>query len=88
LTPLEAANFGKPSAVLRAGGFLDTVIEGSTGVFFDRPQPSSIRRAVRALRGTSWSEHDLRVHAERFSEERFVARLRSIVLGEELADVA
>jgi glycosyltransferase involved in cell wall biosynthesis len=88
LTPLEAANFGKPSAVLRAGGFLDTVVEGSTGVFFDRPQPSSIRRAVHALRGTSWSEHDLRVHAELFSEERFVARLRSVVLGEEFADVA
>src|SRR5205823_12380194 len=29
LTPLEAASFGKPSTVLRAGGFLDTVVDGS-----------------------------------------------------------
>ena len=32
LTPLEAAGFGRPSAVLRWGGFLDTVVEG-----LDRP---------------------------------------------------
>ena len=35
LTPLEGLTFGKPGVVLRAGGFLDTVIEGETGVFFD-----------------------------------------------------
>ena len=35
LTPLEAAAFGKPTAALRFGGFLDTVSEGETGVFFD-----------------------------------------------------
>ncbi|MEY2468946.1 MAG: hypothetical protein QOF21_1644, partial [Actinomycetota bacterium] len=32
LTPLEALRFGRPSAVLRYGGFLDTVCEGETGV--------------------------------------------------------
>ncbi len=50
LTPLEGATFGKPSAVLRWGGFLDTVVEGTTGVFFDRPQPAEIAAAVRRLR--------------------------------------
>jgi glycosyltransferase involved in cell wall biosynthesis len=88
LTPLEAASFGKPSAVLRGGGYLDTVVENFTGVFFARPNPSSIKQAVRALTRSVWLEHDLRAHAERFSEERFIERLRSLVLGEVLADVA
>jgi glycosyltransferase involved in cell wall biosynthesis len=88
LTPLEAASFGKPSAVLRAGGFLDTVVDGSSGIFFDRPDPSSIKGAVRALARGSWREKELCARAERFSEERFIARIRSVVLGEELADVA
>ena len=35
LTPLEAASFGKPAAVLRWGGFLDTVVEGVSGIFFE-----------------------------------------------------
>jgi glycosyltransferase involved in cell wall biosynthesis len=87
LTPLEAASFGKPSAVLRAGGFLDTVIDGSTGIFFDRPDPPSIKGAVRALARGAWREEDLCAHAERFSGERFIARIRSVVLDEELADV-
>ena len=88
LTPLEAATFGKPSAVLHAGGFLDTVADGSTGVFFDRPEPLAIAEAVRVLAGRSWRPEELRVRAEHFSEERFISRLRSIILDEELADVA
>ena len=47
LAPLEAMAFGRPVAVLRAGGFLETVVEGETGVFFDRPEPADVvaRRA-------------------------------------------
>lgn len=88
LTPLEAASFGKPSAVLRAGGFLDTVADGSSGIFFDRPEPSSIEDAVRTLVRRPWRDRDLRARVERFSEDRFISRLRSIVLDQELAHVA
>jgi glycosyltransferase involved in cell wall biosynthesis len=79
LTPLEAAAFGKPAAVLRWGGFRDTVIEGETGVFFDRPEASEIRTAVDELATRSWDPHQITAHADRFSEESFVARLRTIV---------
>jgi glycosyltransferase involved in cell wall biosynthesis len=82
LTPLEAAAFGKPAVVLRAGGFLDTVIEGVTGVFFDRPAAELIRRAVEECAGRDWDEAELRTHAESFSEVRFAERLRTIVLQE------
>ncbi len=88
LTPLEAASFGKPSAVLRAGGFLDTVVDGSSGVFFDRPEQSSIEEAIRTLARRPWRDEVLRARAEHFSEEHFISRLRSVVLDEELADVA
>jgi len=82
LTPLEAASFGRPSAVLRFGGFLDTVVEGVTGTFFDEPKPEPIRAAVVELLHTSWDDAALRGHADRFSEPRFVERLRSIVADE------
>ena len=82
LTPLEAASFGRPSAALRWGGYLDTVVEGETGVFFDDPDPGRIRRAVEALVGESWTEGALRVRAEQYSEDRFIARLRQIVIEE------
>jgi glycosyltransferase involved in cell wall biosynthesis len=81
LTPLEAAVFGKPSAALRWGGFLDTVVEGETGIFFDEPEPAAIREAVRASLRENWSVETLERHAAAFSERRFVDRLREIVSG-------
>jgi glycosyltransferase involved in cell wall biosynthesis len=81
LTPLEAAAFGTPSAVLRAGGFLDTVVEDETGVFFDRPEPALIADAVKRLLAASWSPTVLEAQAERFSRARFNARLIELVTG-------
>ena len=79
LTPLEAATFGKPSVVLRWGGFLDTVTEGETGLFFDAAEPASIASAVREARAHRWAPGAIRAHAAAFSEERFIARIRAIV---------
>jgi glycosyltransferase involved in cell wall biosynthesis len=82
LTPLEAAAFGRPSAVLRFGGFLDTVIDGATGIFFDEPTPEAVRAAVEEARGRTWGGETLRRHADRFSKRRFVDRLRTVVAEE------
>lgn len=79
LTPLEAAGFGRPSAVLRWGGFLDTVVGGETGIFFDTPTPDAVADAVLQLRRTDWDADRIRAHAEAFSEARFVERIRAIV---------
>jgi glycosyltransferase involved in cell wall biosynthesis len=80
LTPPEAAAFGKPVAVLRWGGFLDTVVEGVTGAFFDAPSAGAIRSVLRELSRTRWDEATIRLHAERYSPERFATDLRRIVV--------
>jgi len=79
LTPIEAAAFGRPTAALRWGGFLDTIVEGSTGVFFDRPEAGAIADAVEALSSATWSEESLVAHARRFSTERFLAEVQGVV---------
>lgn len=79
LTPLEAAAFGKPSLVLRGGGFLDTVLEGQTGEFFDAPATHDIVDCVTRARARQWSGPALKAHAAKYSEERFVERLRETV---------
>ncbi|MGI8426827.1 MAG: glycosyltransferase, partial [Actinomycetota bacterium] len=79
LTPLEAATFGKPSAVLKWGGFLDTVKEGVTGVFFEEPKAGPIAAAVAALRKANLEPQPIISHAEQFSEPIFINRLREIV---------
>jgi glycosyltransferase involved in cell wall biosynthesis len=82
LVPLEAAGFGRPAVVLEWGGFLDTVVPGSTGLFFPDPTPTAIRDAVARAGGVPWSEKEIVAHASRFSRERFVQRLRAVVAEE------
>jgi glycosyltransferase involved in cell wall biosynthesis len=79
LAPLEAAAFGRPTAALRAGGYLDTVVEGVTGVFFETPDVPAIRKAVTELGGQEWDEGALTDRAAEFDEEHFVARMRAAV---------
>lgn len=79
LTPLEGAAYGRPSAVLRWGGFLDTVIEGVTGVYFDEPTPAAIAEALKALEATRWDAGAIIAANERFSEERFHEALHHAV---------
>ncbi|MGI8684394.1 MAG: glycosyltransferase [Acidimicrobiales bacterium] len=85
LTPIEAAAFGRPAVVLAAGGFLDTVVEGETGVFFEEPCPAAVAGAVREVLATSWSEAAVKAHAGHFGEAAFRRRLRQVVLGEKPA---
>jgi glycosyltransferase involved in cell wall biosynthesis len=78
LTPLEAAGFGKPTVALRFGGFLDTIVEGETGLYFDHPDAAAIVEKVRAARARAWDAQALAAHTDRFSEPKFVKRLREI----------
>ena len=79
LSPLEAAVFGRPSLTLRAGGYLDTVREGVTGLHVDAPEPELFREGLDAADAHAWDPDVLRSHAERFSESGFAARLHAEV---------
>jgi glycosyltransferase involved in cell wall biosynthesis len=79
LSPLEAATFGKATVALHDGGYLDTVVEGRTGVFFETLETASIASAVEQLVTTAWNSDEIRAHARLFSEEAFAARLHAIV---------
>lgn len=86
LTPLEANSWGLPVVALRAGGYLDTVVPGLNGVFFERSTPLDISRAVDAAARQEWSSEALLEHVRSFGEDAFRRRIREIV--EELADGA
>jgi len=81
LTPLEAAMFGKPTVALRAGGYLDTVAEGTSGVFFDVLTPAAIADAVAETDDFDWEPAEILVHADRFSPKRFQRRIHAAVDG-------
>lgn len=79
LTPVEAMRFGKPVLALRAGGYLDSVAEGLTGSFFDRLDVPTLAAALTSFDEAAFDPGAIRRHAEQFSPERFVGRMREIV---------
>lgn len=79
LTPIEAAVWGKPAVVLRWGGFLDTVVDGVTGTFFDEPQADSIAAALDRFDAQSFDSQVICKHADQFTEQRYAERLYEAV---------
>ncbi len=82
LTPLEVGAFGRPTLALRGGGYLDTVTDGVSGLFFDRAESDAIREAVRRGQARDWDIEAIREHGLAFDEDRFRA---SIVAAAERA---
>jgi glycosyltransferase involved in cell wall biosynthesis len=79
LTPIEAGVWGKPSVVLRWGGFLDTVVEGVTGIFFDEPEPRRIAAALDVAERTTFDPAKIMLEMQRFTETRFSEVLQEAV---------
>lgn len=79
ITPLEAMAAGRPVLAYRAGGALDTVVEGTTGLFFDYQDVDTVKAGLLAMQSHTWSAPHIRQHAEQFSRERFMAKIRAFV---------
>ena len=81
IAAVEAQAAGRPVIALRAGGLLETVVEGETGAFFDRPEPEVLAEAVAAFDPTSISPDRCVEQAQRFGPARFRERFSAIVDG-------
>jgi glycosyltransferase involved in cell wall biosynthesis len=79
MAPLEIAAAGRPTIAYRAGGALETIVEDSTGVFFDDQTPEALGDAIERFERQSWSPSVLRRHAEGFSVAVFQDRFRSFL---------
>ncbi len=79
IAAVEAQASGRPVIALRAGGLLETVVEGRTGLFFDRPDPASLCAVLEHFDPTQFSADDCVAQAQRFSSERFVKQFSTLV---------
>ena len=75
LTPLEGNLFGKPAVVLQAGGFLDTLVEGTTGTFIKELSSRGVQEAIFALRTLTLDAAEITAHGEKYSLRSFARAL-------------
>jgi glycosyltransferase involved in cell wall biosynthesis len=79
IAPVESQAAGRPVIALRAGGALETVLEGQTGVFFWPQTPEALAGAVHAFDPSAFCPENLRAHARRFDRSVFERRMREII---------
>ena len=75
LTPLEAMASGRPVIAYRAGGALETVMEGKTGLFFDTQELESLAQTMCDFDPYKFHTAELREWAEEFDKTRFKRKL-------------
>jgi glycosyltransferase involved in cell wall biosynthesis len=82
MAPLEVAAAGRPTIAYRAGGAVETILEGTTGIFFNEQSVDSLGDAIDRFERLAWNSNRLRKHAEGFSvpifQDRFRAFLRRV----------
>ncbi len=71
LTILEAQSFGKPVIAFRGGGALETIIEGKTGIFFEKQTIESLNAAIEQFNNLTINPKDCIGQAKKFSFEKF-----------------
>ena len=81
IIPVEAQACGTPVIAYGRGGVTETVLDGKTGVLFDRQTPGTIVDAVSRFRQQEsiMDPGIIRRNAERFSKQRFKSELKGFV---------
>lgn len=75
ITPVEANAAGKPVVAFGAGGALETLVDGTTAVFFDEQTVESMVDAIRRVGKLDTSPEVLARHATKFAPESFRVNL-------------
>lgn len=79
ITLLETMVTGRPVIAFRGGGYLDTMVEGKTGEFFDKPTVGSLAEVLKKFKPEKYKPEDCRKQAQKFSKERFKKEIREFI---------
>lgn len=78
IAPVEAQACGTPVIAFGRGGVLETVIDGVSGLFFDRQSIESLCKVIERFETLHFDPTIIRAHAMKFSTENFLSEFRKI----------
>ena len=79
IVPVEAQAAGRPVIAYKKGGVLETVEEGKSGLFFDRPDSASLIEAVLRFEKMRFDNGNIRSCVRRFSKNRFLEEMKEYI---------
>lgn len=71
IVPLEAMASGRPVIAFKGGGAQETILEGETGLFFDKQEVDSVVKIVKSFQQRNFNPAICRSQAEKFNIEIF-----------------
>lgn len=78
---LEAQTSGTPVIAYRAGGAVDAMQEGTTGIFFDEQTAPSLKSAIEVFQSHTWDRTAIRNYAQKFSQKNFREQMKRTIEG-------
>lgn len=79
ISALEAMASGRPVIAYRAGGALETVIDGQTGTFFDEQTWESLAHKILRFDEKKFKATEIRNHAKKFDEAVFKEKILNFI---------
>ncbi|MEK7160845.1 MAG: glycosyltransferase, partial [Patescibacteria group bacterium] len=79
IAPVEAMASGRPVIAFRAGGALEFIKEGETGIFFNDQTKTSLMEALRCFDNLVFDAAAIQAHARQFDQEVFKKKIRDFV---------
>jgi glycosyltransferase involved in cell wall biosynthesis len=79
IMPVEAMSVGTPVIAYESGGVKETVVDGKTGVFFDRLTTESLSVTLNRFEKLNLKAEDCAQQAQKFSKERFKKEIKEFV---------
>ena len=79
IMPVEAMAAGTAVIAYNSGGVKETVVDGKTGVFFDRLTTESLTVAIKKFEKMKLNQDDCIEQAQKFSKERFKKEIKEFV---------
>jgi glycosyltransferase involved in cell wall biosynthesis len=79
MTAVEAQAAGRPVIAAGAGGALESVVHGRTGLHFSPQDTESLIAALKDAQRIAWSTEEIQCHASRFGTERFLEQMDAVI---------
>lgn len=79
MTLVEAMAAGTPVIAYKGGGYVETIIDGKTGVFFDNYSTEGLISGIRKFEKSTIKPKDCVAQAEKFSKEEFIRKMRQLI---------
>ncbi|MEI6597226.1 MAG: glycosyltransferase [bacterium] len=79
ITAVEAMASGRPVIAYRRGGATETVVEGVTGLFFDKQTSAGLTEILNNFDSSKFNSEIIKQHTEQFGVEKFKKRIKEFV---------